>query len=693
MKLKKGFFKICHNFPYSDDSDLTVRQAVIDSTLQTIRQQGYEGVVTNLSHAEGYLNNQDNWRLLERILQSCRRLGLRVWIYDEKGYPSGAAGVQTLTDDPSLEAKALAAVHKVLRPGERIRIPLPHGHLCPMGAFSYPFAGEALSASELSSPHSRPAYGPLGYEFVNDTPHSLLCLAFFTKFAFEGTHCQHNAAYLRRYIDLAHPRAGATFVENTYKPYLSRLAPYLADGTVESFFMDEPSYMAVYFNLKKIPRNVVHLPDPLLPLYAMVTWSDGLEDRFEKAYGYSLKDRLPFLFFGDLPEAQSLRIDYYSLLTELARKHFFAPIADCCEAAGVFSSGHILLEERITDHPRFQGNFFPLLKTMHVPGMDMLDSLPERVWKKSFTTHLVSSISRLHREGDVMDEVSCHFQKKFSVPLSPRQVYTSLAIQHFFGATLFTSYFEELIHSPLPTGKTTVEAFCDLLRLTDEPLRPALYLHYPIEAVMGHTVNPVDVATVFDSILNEFTLPYPLDRKDLDAPRPLRPLVEDSSASRGKALEQTMERAMFALMDRQIPFTFTDTATLRSLSPSVLVIEADAVEESLGNTIPLLLERGWRIYALEGTATLPKGVIPISLQELPSLAPSLTDGDTQGIAAMHTENALFLANSDDREKTLTLSFAAKAITETCEESSLPFTVENDSTRFTLPPYGVVTVRR
>lgn len=694
MKLQKGIFKLVHGFPYADDAPFETKVAVSETHLVNIKEAGYDGVVLNVDFADGYIDNEANWRLVEEKARLCKKHGLRLWIYDEKWYPSGAAGVKTLSDDPSLEAKALVAVHKVLMPGESGDIPLPYGHIQPMGAFAYYFGDDKVTQSDLCAEPLRPDYGKNGYHFVNEGDKKLLCLAFFTKPAFEGTHCQHNAASQRRYIDLSHPKAGEAFVKNTYEPYCRRLLPYIKDGTVEAFFMDEPSYMAVYFNLEKIPRVVNHIPDPKLPLYAMVNWSDGLEDRFEDAYGDSLLDQLPFLFFSEGERAEKLRKRFYMLLTELARRNFFSPIAKCCESYGVLSSGHILLEERITDHPRYQGSFFSILKTMHVPGMDMLDSLPERIWKKAFTPLLVSSVSRLHREGDVMDEVSCHFQNKYGIKVSARQLFTSLAMQHFLGVSVFHSYYMDGVDpicAPTFAGESTLKAFSRLLKSTEEALPYDVFLHYPIEGVMANTVNPVDVATVYDSILNEYSLPYPLDRKDLKKKLSLDPLVEDASSQRASAIQSQMEECMFALMDRQIPFGFIDTPSLADAEPRSLVIYADAVESELFEMIPELLKKGWRVYAVNGAKPLPKGVISIEgARELQAEFSSVTDGDARGVVSMHTASSLYLANSTAMEKSITLGFTPKSVYEPFEDRFISLCESNS---FVLPPYGVVVVKK
>ena len=67
---------------------------------------GLGGIVCNVAFG-AYLRSEDNWRVLEQVLASCKQVGLRVWIYDEDGYPSGGAGGIVLDGHPELESLAL----------------------------------------------------------------------------------------------------------------------------------------------------------------------------------------------------------------------------------------------------------------------------------------------------------------------------------------------------------------------------------------------------------------------------------------------------------------------------------------------------------------------------------------------------------------------------------------------------------
>ena len=119
MKLTNGILKIVHGFNYAPDASFEKKCAVMRETLTDLKEKGYDGIVTNVDIAvayadaaanpgteNGYLRSEESWNVLVKRMDICRELGLRVWIYDEEGYPSGAAGTLTLDARPDLEALA-----------------------------------------------------------------------------------------------------------------------------------------------------------------------------------------------------------------------------------------------------------------------------------------------------------------------------------------------------------------------------------------------------------------------------------------------------------------------------------------------------------------------------------------------------------------------------------------------------------
>lgn len=65
---------------------------------------GIGGIVLTVSLTD-YLVNAHAWEVLHRGVVLAHDMGFKVWIYDEKGYPSGSAGGLVLKRTPSGEAE------------------------------------------------------------------------------------------------------------------------------------------------------------------------------------------------------------------------------------------------------------------------------------------------------------------------------------------------------------------------------------------------------------------------------------------------------------------------------------------------------------------------------------------------------------------------------------------------------------
>ena len=77
----------------------------IDGMVQALKAYGCRGAVLNCPFANGFTTNPENIATLSKIMDAMDAAGLKYWIYDEPGYPSGMAGGLTLKDHPEYEAK------------------------------------------------------------------------------------------------------------------------------------------------------------------------------------------------------------------------------------------------------------------------------------------------------------------------------------------------------------------------------------------------------------------------------------------------------------------------------------------------------------------------------------------------------------------------------------------------------------
>jgi hypothetical protein len=90
--------KIIHSWPDGADAQ--------DLLIHSLGSQGFGGVVCNVSFAD-YLQSEERWQAFVRAVTEAKAAGMALWLYDERGYPSGTAGGLTLEGHPEWEAQGL----------------------------------------------------------------------------------------------------------------------------------------------------------------------------------------------------------------------------------------------------------------------------------------------------------------------------------------------------------------------------------------------------------------------------------------------------------------------------------------------------------------------------------------------------------------------------------------------------------
>ena len=140
-KKSKGVLQIVHDFRFTalnvkkdysflDTMSHEEKLAHMKERVRKLKENGYDGIVLNVDHRD-YLESDDSFTRVKEIALFAKSLGMKVWIYDEQYYPSGAAGGHTLKGHPEFEAAALSCVTKSIsvHKGEgAVRVPSPLGH-------------------------------------------------------------------------------------------------------------------------------------------------------------------------------------------------------------------------------------------------------------------------------------------------------------------------------------------------------------------------------------------------------------------------------------------------------------------------------------------------------------------------------------------------------------------------------------
>lgn len=373
-----------------------------------------------------YLLNDAAWNVFLNGVRLAKEQGFRVWLYDEEGYPSGAAGGLTLKGHPELEARGIFLIKCYGEGNEGRAIDLPDEADRFIHARVYPMDGDkVLYEKSQVVPHGKYRVETQGMGG------RWLLAAFAEKTMFEGTHAANNVFEKRRYINILNAEAVKRFIELTYDAYAYAFGSAFSQ-TFDAAFTDEPSTMVSYLNTDQEYD------------YAVVPWDAALPDLFAQMHGYELWPHLLSLFEGDDPEQLYVRRHFYDTVTEMISTSYFQQIADWCDQHGIQFSGHLLLEERLAHHALFSGSLMQVLRHMHAPGVDMLTTKPERVLQDGWylSPKYVSSVAHVNGRKVVMSETSAHMEVSRREDFTLREMIGTANLQYLLGVNLITSYYD-----------------------------------------------------------------------------------------------------------------------------------------------------------------------------------------------------------------------------------------------------------
>ncbi len=554
--------KIIHNWPDQNEAQ--------DQLISRIRDQGFGGVVCNVSF-DGYLEDEARWLAFVRAVNEAKKQGLALWLYDERGYPSGNAGGITLRGHPEWEARGLL-VAEAQSQGGPVTLDVPPGRPVLVKAFEVrqgminPASGLDLAGQVRD--------GRLTWQ----TPvGQWLVMAITEDRLYEGTHAEGNLHAKMPYVNLLVPEATARFVDVTYGGY----ARYLGDDLGKTFmatFTDEPSLMSLFLR-----------PMPYRPL----PWSQNLAAEFKKRRGHDLETAmLPALAADAGPAGRKIRCDFWLTVAEMVSENFFGQIQARCGQYHVPSGGHLLAEEGIAGHVALYGDFFRCIRRLDAPSIDCLTSVPsEAPW---FIARLVSSAAELESKPLVMSETSDHSQHyRPEGDTRPRRIVTEAEIrgtcnrQIVAGVNCITSYysFTDLSGDSLRRLNDWVGRCCTALR-------------------GGHQVADVCVLYPAETLWTQFVPSRQWTR-------------EAGGAMRVETLYRTAVEALFA---NQRDFTVVDSRTLReaSIESSHLVygqLRWRVVVLPAADTLPLAAWENLGRFVRQGGVVISLGTLPANSED------------------------------------------------------------------------------
>ena len=170
------------------------------------------------------------------------------------------------------------------------------------------------------------------------------------------------------YINLIDKVSAATQIEGVYESHYQKYGSEFGK-TIAGFFSDEPQFgnITVFNNYDvQVGRLKMQLP-----------WSEELNKRMTEKYGDALAKALPFLFAETVEQdvRTQIRYDYMDQVSQLYKKNFSDAIGSWCEAHGVEYIGHIVEDNGL--HSRLgmgAAHYFRAMSGQNMAGIDCIVS-------------------------------------------------------------------------------------------------------------------------------------------------------------------------------------------------------------------------------------------------------------------------------------------------------------------------------
>lgn len=259
--------------------------------------------------------------------------GMRCWIYDEGGWPSGGACGKVLQDHPECARQVLQAKERTVLAGDRYQRSSPEV----LAAF---WQDKEMIAD--------------GYRFETD-----------------GTVTEYTISQeifgSADFPDLLSEDATRYFIEITHQGYAAAM-PSALGQTVTALFTDEPKAPAKAFRRE-------------------------LAEQYEARYGESILPYLPLLAGRAEPTAETVPIlqRWYDLCSRMLCEHYLLPCKRWANEHGLAFTGHMDVDHSPLGCIRGGANFHLMraLRCMDLPGIDV-------IWRQIYPEDRVSDRDELN---------------------------------------------------------------------------------------------------------------------------------------------------------------------------------------------------------------------------------------------------------------------------------------------------------
>jgi hypothetical protein len=245
---------------------------------------------------------------------------MKMYLYDEGGWPSGACLGHVVEQNPSLIIQKLTRQLLILEKGSPFNIPY-----------------DCLSGFLYQGDTKIKQLTPGTTDTINIDNARIMLFQVIKG----GTWWPYP------YPDLLNPKSTQEFLRLTHEEYKKTVGAYFGN-TIQRTFTDEAQA-------------------------ANPGWTNDIILDFKEKYGYDIRNELSSIFEGDSENDRKIRIDYFDWWSQRLADAYYGQIQEWCHQNNLLSSGHLDGEDS-TINARICGYGHPLraLRRMDVPGVDVI---------------------------------------------------------------------------------------------------------------------------------------------------------------------------------------------------------------------------------------------------------------------------------------------------------------------------------
>lgn len=353
-------------------------ESVIRHYIKKINEAGIKSVCIESRPHEQFL--KEKWWLdVDVIVEECEKLGMTLWILDDKHFPTGYAAGIIKEKYPQLQKVFLCTYQlDVIGPRKNSGVLIKwttrdRPNFMSVGTEMYMDTEQATSINKIVSVVAAPK---TGYKKIEDS--QLIDLtqnvngdmlywdipdgewSIFVNYETQNGGEKATEGYLNP-ID---PSATDILISEIYATHYERYKEKFG-STILGFFSDEPRFGNIKGGDASIGRVDMPLP-----------WRKNLEIEFSNYLGINVDEvklKLPLLQRGTSSEANAFRYSYMNFITDLYQKNFTNRIGQWCKDRNIDYIGHVIEDNNA--HSRLgygSGHFFKSMTGQTMSGLDVV---------------------------------------------------------------------------------------------------------------------------------------------------------------------------------------------------------------------------------------------------------------------------------------------------------------------------------